>query len=483
MQNNFFLKKSFYIFYVTVIVLVVGAFYIFKTFDKTSSDIEQLTLKSNIEYINNIANNISTMINEKTDMNLVRSLKKNKALRNRLQEDLEMFRTKRYRYIYIVQKVPNTTKFRFLLDGAKKDKSGFLESFQPFNTQQWLDTYTTKSARYFSHKEIKSLWLTYLKPIVQHNKVVGIIAIDFSLHEYNYMHHTLLDLSSTVKIFMSILLFIFIVVLIFASIDKKRVYMLKKQAQEIQNFNITLQNRVDEEVAKNREKDKQILEQSRLAQMGEMIGMIAHQWRQPINAISAASISINMRAQMETLDSKTAIETAEKIGELTQHLSKTIDDFRNFFKEAKEKQDTTYGDLVTSTLDIVGVSVKNKNITIETDIQSDIVFHTYVNELKQVLLNLIKNAEDVLKEKEIKDAFIKIEAVENRLIVRDNGGGVPKDIIEKIFDPYFSTKTLNGTGLGLYMSKTIVETHCGGTISVTNDKDGAVFCVELPFTN
>jgi len=482
MNNNIFFKKSSYIIYMTVIVLIVGAFYIFKIFDKTSSDIERLTLHSNIEYINNITNNLAELINKKTDMQLVDTLENSKALRERLEENLEMFRTKRYRYIYVVQKLPNTEKFRFLLDGAKKDKSGFSEIFQPFNIQEWLAVYKTKKPRYFKHQNIKSLWLTYLKPIVQHNQVVAVLAIDFSLHEYNYMHHTLLDLSSSIKIFMSLLLFIFIVVIIFASIDKKRVYLLEKQAQEIQNFNLTLQKKIDEEVIKNREKDKQILEQSRLAQMGEMIGMIAHQWRQPINAISAASITINMRAQMDTLDPKSTIELADKIGELTQHLSKTIDDFRNFFKDTKEKQNMTYDELVTSTLDIVGISVQNKNITIITDIQSDIVFCTYVNELKQVLLNLIKNAEDVLEEKKIKDAFIKIEAIENRLIVRDNGGGVSEDIIEKIFDPYFSTKTLNGTGLGLYMSKTIVENHCGGMISVANDAEGAVFCVVLPIT-
>ncbi len=482
MKNKSFFTKSFYIFYVTFILLIVGAFYIFRTFDNTSSDIEKLTLQSNIVYISNIANNIAALINKKTDMQLMNTLQKSKALRESLQENLELFRTKRYRYIYVVQKIPRTEDFRFLLDGAKKEKSEFLEIFQPLNLQKWLGVYKTKEPCYFRHNDIKNLWLTYLQPIVQHNQVVAIIAIDFSLHEYNYMHHELSELSSSVKVFMSLLLFIFILVLILAFIDKKRVYLLQKQAKEIQHFNTTLQNKIDEEVEKNREKDKKILEQSRLAQMGEMLGMIAHQWRQPINAISATSITINMQAQMDILDAKSAISLAEKIEELTQHLSKTIDDFRDFFKPTKEQQNITYADLLASTLDIVGVSIQNKNITITTDIKSDVVFHTYVNELKQVLLNLIKNAEDVLEEKKITNAFIKIEAIENRLIVRDNGGGIPEDIIEKVFDPYFSTKTLNGTGLGLYMSKTIIENHCNGTLSVTNDADGAVFCIVLPQT-
>ena len=473
-------NKSFYIFYGAIVVLLVSAFYIFRAFDKTNHDIERLTIQANVEYIDNLSNNIATLINKKTDKGLLHTLTNNKLLRADLEEDLGMFRTKRYRYIYVVQKVPNREEFRFLLDGAKKDKSLFLESFQPLNLQKWLEVYKTKKPCYFKHKKIKNLWLTYLQPIVQHNEVVGIISIDFSLCTYNYMQNALSELSLSVKSFTALLLFIFIIIIIFAFIDKKRVYLLQKQSKEIQNFNNTLQIRVDEEVAKNREKDKQLLEQSRLAQMGEMIGMIAHQWRQPINAISATGIAINMKAQMGKLDEESAISLAMKIEELTQHLSKTIDDFRDFFKPTKEKQSTTYADLVSETLGIVGVSVRNKNITITTEIESDVVFTTYKNELKQVLLNLIKNAEDVLLEKKIESASIKIEAKENSLIVRDNAGGIPEDIIKKVFDPYFSTKSHNGTGLGLYMSKTIVEQHCGGTLSVTNDAEGAVFSVVLP---
>ncbi|SFV75433.1 histidine kinase [hydrothermal vent metagenome] len=241
-----------------------------------------------------------------------------------------------------------------------------------------------------------------------------------------------------------------------------------------------MQKRIEEEVAKNREKDKQMLQQSRLAQMGEMIGMIAHQWRQPLSAISSASIAINMKAQMDMLDSKSAIELAEKISEFTQYLSKTIDDFREFYKDKKEKQDVTYKELIDSTLNIVEVSLKNKNIKLVIEMQSEITFHTYANELKQVLLNLIKNAEDALLEKGVESPCIKIITQENRLIVSDNGGGIPEDIIDKIFDPYFSTKkNLNGTGLGLYMSKTIIEEHCEGKLSVHNGEDGAVFVVEL----
>jgi len=229
-----------------------------------------------------------------------------------------------------------------------------------------------------------------------------------------------------------------------------------------------------------REKDKAMFQQSRLAQMGEMISMIAHQWRQPLTAISAASGTLILRSQLDKLDNDSVEELAHKIAEYTQHLSTTIDDFRDFFKPDKEKRETSYKELIDSVLNIVETSIKTRNIELQIKIQNKITLYSYDKELKQVLLNLIKNAEDVLKEKAIENPAITIEADGYILRVKDNAGGVPENIIDKVFNPYFSTKSLNGTGLGLYMSKTIVEEHCGGKLSVYNDAEGAVFEIELP---
>ena len=136
--------------------------------------------------------------------------------------------------------------------------------------------------------------------------------------------------------------------------------------------------------------------------------------------------------------------------------------------------------MIKSVLQIVEVSIKNKNIILEQNLKSNLIFYTYPSELKQVILNLIKNAEDILLEREITNPFISIKAYNSEIIVSDNGGGIPEDIIDKIFDPYFSTKTKkDGTGLGLYMSKIIIEEHCNGSLSVTNDKYGAKFEIIL----
>ncbi|RLA73075.1 MAG: hypothetical protein DRG78_23005 [Epsilonproteobacteria bacterium] len=229
-----------------------------------------------------------------------------------------------------------------------------------------------------------------------------------------------------------------------------------------------------------KKKEEQMIQQSRLAQMGEMISMIAHQWRQPLAAISSTSAAINLKTKLNKLDKDSAIRLSDKISDYSQHLSLTIDDFREFFKTNKEKTNTTYNEMIKSVLGIIEISIENKNINLIKQLNSKNTLNTYPNELKQVILNLIKNAEDILIEKNIDNPTITIETKDNILSISDNGGGIPKDIIDKIFDPYFSTKTKkDGTGLGLYMSKTIIEEHCGGKLTVLNDKDGALFTIEL----
>jgi signal transduction histidine kinase len=259
--------------------------------------------------------------------------------------------------------------------------------------------------------------------------------------------------------------------------------MDNQRAKELLSFNRRLEERVAKEVEKNRQKDQQLIQQSRLAQMGEMISMIAHQWRQPLSSISSASAAIKLKVMLGKLDKEKAIELSDNISRYSQHLSVTIDDFRDFFKSNKEKTKTNYTELLESVLGIVEISINNKNIKIEKDYNSDIIFKTYTNELKQVVLNLIKNAEDILIEREIKDPVIKIKTDGKILEICDNGGGVPEEIIAKIFDPYFSTKLdKNGTGLGLYMSKTIMEEHCEGKLDVKNKPEGACFTIVLNAT-
>ena len=233
-----------------------------------------------------------------------------------------------------------------------------------------------------------------------------------------------------------------------------------------------------------RKKDEQMLQQSRLAQMGEMLSMIAHQWRQPLSAISATTNNLIFKIMLDEVNKETFTNELYLIDNYTQHLSKTIEDFREFFKKDKKKSITTLNEIVESTLDIVRVSIENKNIKIQTNYKCTKKVKTYINELKQVLLNIMKNAEDVLLEKEIANPCICIETncENNRIIlsVKDNGGGIPSQIIDNIFDPYFTTKEKKeGTGIGLYMSKIIIEEHCHGKLYFDTNKYETTFTIEL----
>jgi len=254
--------------------------------------------------------------------------------------------------------------------------------------------------------------------------------------------------------------------------------------KRIEELNKSLEEKISIEVAKSRQKDQQMIQQSRLAQMGEMISMIAHQWRQPLTAISATSATIHYKAKKDLIDKEFLLERTNRISEYSKHLSSTIDDFREFFKPDKEQKETTFEELLRSVFGIVEASLVQQNITLHQSLRYTDSFQSYPNELKQVILNLIKNAEDILIEKDISDPYIKLETYKDKstiiLEISDNGGGVDSSIMDKIFDPYFSTKLKkDGTGLGLYMSKTIIEDHCQGKLYVHNSADGAVFSIVL----
>ena len=486
--------KATYIFNILNIFVALGALFIYYRFDNTSSEIENSNLSSQIQYINNLTSNIADEMKSITSNNIYKVLNNNKNLRKSLEKNLQLLATKRYKYIYVVdKKSTNSKKFRFLLDGSKgsSEKSEFLESFIPLNIEMWNSIYKTKKAIYFKNKDIKHVWMTYLKPIIVNNSVKAIIAVDFSLENHEKIVNSLDRFNDDFIISILFFLFVFIILMISSYFDFKREKQkeiisleLKKKNKEILEFNKTLKDKIAKEMEKNRQKEQQMVEQSRLAQMGEMISMIAHQWRQPLAAISSTSAAINLKAKLNKLDTNQTLELSEKITNYSQHLSTTIDDFREFFKSNKEKKETTYNEVIDSVLNIVQLSLESKNITIKKDLQSDIVFTTYPSELKQVVLNLLKNAEDVLVENHIKNPIITIETNNKSLTISDNGGGIPNDIIEKIFDPYFSTKTKkDGTGLGLYMSKTIIEEHCNGIIEVSNSDIGAVFTINLRVDN
>ena len=271
---------------------------------------------------------------------------------------------------------------------------------------------------------------------------------------------------------------------VFANIEPLKNSRGKIEGYTAIRLDITDKIGLESELQESLKKDKLMQHQAKLAQMGEMINMIAHQWRQPLTAISATASDLIIKLALDKYEEQYFNDKLENVVEFSHHLSNTIDDFRSFYKEDKEMKTTSYTTLVTNSLEIVKASLLSHKITLTVSFASEKELLTYPSELQQVILNIIKNAEDVLIENLVNDAEIQINSydIEEKSIleIRDNAGGIPEDILEKIFEPYFSTKLQkDGTGLGLYMSKTIIEDHCNGILSVKNEERGACFRIEL----
>lgn len=246
-----------------------------------------------------------------------------------------------------------------------------------------------------------------------------------------------------------------------------------------------LEYRVMQEVEKNRLQAAQLIDQSRLAQMGEMISMIAHQWRQPLASVSAIASTLTLDVIMDNYEKEFFEERLGAIADLAQHLSATIDDFRGFFKQNKEVSSATWETIAEGSLGIIEPTLKTRNIVVHRRYEANEPFSTYINEVRQVILNILKNAEDIFLEKKIEEPTIWIRSYEKDstvcISIEDNAGGIPSEVIGKVFDPYFSTKTeIDGTGLGLYMSKKIIEEHCRGKLKASNTSNGALFEIVLP---
>jgi len=255
-------------------------------------------------------------------------------------------------------------------------------------------------------------------------------------------------------------------------------------AHEIVGYNAVRQ---DITAQKNLEEQQDMLtQQSKSAAMGEMISMIAHQWRQPLQTISILVQKLPLTRMLgNEITDELLEDILHDVNIQIDYMTNTIDDFRNFFKPNKEKNKIELKKLVSKSIEFLSYMLNIDSITVNVEIEENVVVHVYVNEIIQVLINIVKNARDVMIEKDIKNRNINIKIYATKsysvIEVEDNAGGIPGGIIEKIFEPYFSTKSdEKGTGLGLYMSKTIIEQHSLGKLSVSNSNLGAVFKIELP---
>lgn len=303
----------------------------------------------------------------------------------------------------------------------------------------------------------------------------------------------LIDISEIIKFkqhaFLYLILFLILLCLTVLIISY---YIYSKRLKEL---NLYLQQTVNKEIIKNDEKNKLLFQQNKMAAMGEMIENIAHQWRQPLSIITTSASSIKLKKEYGVLEDKECEESLNYIIDTANYLSNTIDDFRYYFSPQKNKNLFKSIDLIEKALNIVKISFNKNDIKIIKEIE-DCEVLTFENELLQVIINILNNAEDELikKEKDFeKHLFIKIVKEKNTLeiFIKDNAGGIKEEIIDRIFEPYFTTKHKSkGTGIGLYMCEEIINKHIKGTISVSNEKYvyqnkeyiGAMFKISIPIS-
>lgn len=259
---------------------------------------------------------------------------------------------------------------------------------------------------------------------------------------------------------------------------------LAEKRRELEELNRSLEERIAGAVDDLRCKDQMLILQDRRAVMGEMINNIAHQWRQPLNLIGLHIQELPLYYSLGEFSQEYLEKKVQKSMELVQQMSATIDDFRNFFKP--DKRTVTFGlnQVIASTVSMVAESYREQQITITFDSEGDPTTNGYPNQYSQVLLNILMNARDALVENSVADGRILIrsfgEAEHSVVTISDNAGGVSDKIMDKIFDPYFTTRGPDkGTGIGLYMSKTIIEKSMGGRLSVKNNNGGAEFRIQV----
>jgi len=268
-----------------------------------------------------------------------------------------------------------------------------------------------------------------------------------------------------------------------AAISLENAQLLQDTRQtkdELRELNETLEQRISTEIRHNRDKDILLIQQSRLAAMGEMIGNIAHQWRQPLNALGLVLTNIKDASDYDELTDEYLADSVVKGNKLVQAMSTTINDFKDFFSPEKERTIFSAYDQVNHVMSLIEPNLTATNIEVTINRLQDVNIDGYPNEYAQVLLNLISNAKEAIMANKVSQGNITVTIYQKQnkgyVTVVDNGAGIKHDILEKVFDPYFSTKEM-GTGVGLYMSQMIIQRNMAGEIKAENTQQGAKFSV------
>ncbi|WP_417324821.1 sensor histidine kinase [Halarcobacter sp.] len=324
----------------------------------------------------------------------------------------------------------------------------------------------------------------YSKTETNKKTIKNIIESKTKEHKLYQKKFTDFMLVLTIAIIIFMALFSLLMISIISDVVKKYKQQVKTEEKKLQSLNKNLASKVAIGIEEGKRKDKAILQQSKLARMGSMISMIAHQWRQPLTELSGVLMELETATRFKKVTDKHILNSIERSDKMIEFMSNTIDDFRNFFKPDKKKEQFSILDSCQKAINLINASLDDSNIKLVVDVKNDKEINGYPTEYSQVILNLLMNARDILVEKRVENPQITItidtKGILSIVELKDNAGGIKYEHFDLIFDPYFSTKdSSKGTGLGLYISKLIIERNMGGELSVSNDKEGAVFKIVL----
>jgi len=347
---------------------------------------------------------------------------------------------------------------------------------------------------------------TYI-PIMRDGKFIGAFEIYYDITKRKAAIDSIAKHYSTILYFIGATSIVLIIFLIKATneIIKTDAEVQEKNLQ-LKELNRSLEDRVQKETELRLQKEQLLIHQSRFVAMGEMIGNIAHQWRQPLNAVGLIMQNFEDAYKFGELNAEYLTQNVQKGMNIIMFMSKTIDDFRNFFKPEKEKKRFDIKKALADVFSILSAQLKANDISysiichehnkifenfVDVIPCAEFTIEGYENEIKQVFLNILNNAKDAILEAGQRKAFdndkkgrivcdFKRDGDKVIIAITDNAGGISNEIKDRIFEPYFTTKEEGkGTGLGLYMSKLIIENNMGGKFTVRNTDDGAEFRIEL----
>ncbi|RXJ65631.1 ATP-binding protein [Halarcobacter ebronensis] len=507
-------KIIIYIFIIimTSMILMISYFYVKNTYEDFNIQMEKFVQDKYKNQKTILKKEISTII-DIINYNATKSDEDERELKAdtvRLLNNITFDRDKsNYIFVYDILKIEGGDGFaKLLVNPNRPDLIGELIStnYKDSNGKKFREDFMRdirekgESFMEYSYNKVYTnepkQKLSYFKYFPRWNWViaVGIYVDDIEQEIQSSKEH----LSKRVKnqVVQNILLFllflsiaIVISILVSQKIDevfKKYQKSVQSKSKALKELNETLEKRVEEEIEKNREHEQLLVQKSRFIALGEMISNIAHQWRQPLSELSTILMFIKFKYSMGQLDEEIMKQKSKEADFVLEYMSHTIDDFRNFFMPKKEKENFVLNTAMDSIMTIISSSLSNNNINITICIDNNIVLNTYLNEFQQVILNIISNAKDVIIENKIEKPWIKVDSKEydkNNIIIsiEDNGGGIKVEPKNKIFEPYFTTKKdSDGTGIGLYMSKIIVEKNMNGKLKVKSGEFGARFDIILP---